>query len=283
MVREVRRARGYDAENVVNAALMAWTGSPRQVVLAIADGANAVGFGGVASSAVAAVAATEVAAGSYRAAYERLKPLIHDPFLHVAPTYFPDFVEAARRSGHQEEAAKYAGDLVARAAVNGSAWCRGVAERSMALTSPDDEAEDRYRAAIDTLGSTRAEIELGRAHLLYGEWLRRMKRRREAAEQLRQALDQFERSGAEVFLPRTRNELDAAGAKAEPPTPRSGPDLTTQEATVARLAATGHTNSEIAANLFISPNTVDYHLRKVFQKYGISSRRQLADKLMIRQ
>ncbi|MFD0731580.1 helix-turn-helix transcriptional regulator [Planotetraspora mira] len=278
-VREVRLAMGYDAENVINAALMAWTGSPRHVVLAIADGANAAGFGGVGATAIGAVGLRNLAEGNYRDAYDRLKPLVQDPFLQVTPTQYPDFVEAVVRSGHAPEAQPYVDLLVDRAAANDSLWCRGVAERTQALTSDDSAAEPHFVAAIQTLGQTGAEIDLARAYLLYGEWLRRMRRRREAGEQLQLAVQHFEHSGAHMFLPRAKAELEAVGAKPVAHTDSGTPDLTTQESTIARLAAVGHTNAEIAVNLFISANTVDYHLRKVFQKFGISSRRQLADRL----
>ncbi|GAA4586163.1 LuxR C-terminal-related transcriptional regulator [Planotetraspora phitsanulokensis] len=278
-VREVRRAMGYDAENVINAALMAWTGSPRHVVLAVADGANAVGFGGVGASAIAAVGLRDLAEGQYRDAYDRLKPLVREPFLHVTPHQYPDFVEAAIRSGHAHEAQPYVDLLVERAAANESLWCRGVAERTRALAGDDAVAESHFLAAVQVLGRTGAEIDLARAHLLYGEWLRRMRRRREAGEQLQLAVQHFEHSGAQMFVPRTRAELEAVGTTPMTHSGSGTPELTTQESTIARLAAVGHTNPEIAANLFISVNTVDYHLRKVFQKLGISSRRQLADKL----
>ncbi|GII56502.1 putative transcriptional regulator, LuxR family protein [Planotetraspora thailandica] len=278
-VREVRLAMGYDAENVINAALMAWTGAPRHVVLAIADGANSVGFGGVGATAVAAVALRDLAEGGYRDAYDRLKPLIQDPFLQVTPLQYPDFVEAAVRSGHAHEARPYVGLLMERAMANDSLWCRGVAERSRALTSEDSAAEDHFVAAVQALERTGAEIDLARAHLLYGEWLRRTRRRREAGEQLQLAVQHFEHSGAQMFVPRAQAELEAVGAKPVVHSGSGAPDFTTQELTIARLAAVGHTNPEIAANLFISVNTVDYHLRKVFQKLGISSRRQLAERL----
>ncbi|WP_034386035.1 helix-turn-helix transcriptional regulator [Herbidospora cretacea] len=278
-VREVRLAMGYDAEHVINASLMSWTGSPRHVVLAIADGANALGFGGVGATAVGAVGLRDLAEGAYRDAYDRLRPLILNPFLQVTPLEYPDFVEAAVRSGHTAEARPVVEELLARAEANGSAWCRGVAQRSLALISDDAAAEACYTSAVEALGTTSAEIDLARAHLLYGEWLRRQRRRREAGEQFQIAVGLFERNGADMFVPRTKAELEAVGLKAVARSGSALPDLTTQELTVARLAALGHTNAEIAATLFISANTVDYHLRKVFQRLGISSRRQLADKL----
>nr|WP_062341150.1 LuxR family transcriptional regulator [Herbidospora sakaeratensis] len=278
-VREVRLAMGYDAEHVINASLMSWTGSPRHVVLAIADGANALGFGGVGATAVGAVGLRDLAEGAYRDAYERLRPLMLNPFLQVTPIEYPDFVEAAVRSGHAAEARPFVDDLLTRAEANGSDWCRGVALRSLALISDDADAEGCYTSAVELLGPACAEIDLARAHLLYGEWLRRQRRRREAGEQLQIAVRLFERSGADIFVPRAKAELEAAGLKAAASAGSEMPDLTTQELTIARLAAVGRTNAEIAANLFLSVNTVDYHLRKVFQKLGISSRRQLADKL----
>ena len=278
-VRELRRAIGYDAEHVVNVALLAWTGAPRPQVLAIAEGARATGFGGVHTSALAALATADLAGGRYQDAYADLKPLIDDPFLQVTPLQFPDFVEAAVRSGHREEALGYVERLEQLAAANGSAWSSGVAQRSRALVLEAGPAEEQYAAAIATLATADVEVELARAHLLYGEWLRRLKRRRDARVQLRAALRGFERTGAVLFEDRARRELQATG---EPDTAGRTPlaiELTSQEATVARLAAAGSTNSEIGSALFISPNTVDYHLRKVFQKFGITSRRQLAERL----
>jgi DNA-binding CsgD family transcriptional regulator len=281
LVREVRRAMGYDAENVPNAAVMAWTGSPPEVVEAIAAGADAVGFGGVSSAARAAIAVRHLADGRYQEAYDQLTPLLADSFLHTTPTYYPDYVEAAARSGHRDEAERVATRLADLADANGSPWCQGLARRALALVSTQDaaHAERHYQASIDTLGKTGAEMDLARSHLVYGEWLRRARRRREAGDQLRLALEHFRHSGAELFVARTTAEL---GPLSDSGDADSGPrqfDLTTQEHTIAQLAAVGRTNSEIAANLFISPNTVDYHLRKVFQKLGVSSRRQLTDRL----
>ena len=163
------------------------------------------------------------------------------------------------------------------AQANQSRWARGVAARCRALV--DDDPEPHFRSAITALDPTDLDVERGRTHLLYGEWLRRQKRRRDAREQLGLALDLFERSAAPAFVDRAHAELTATGLKAEVAAEPQSLGLTPQELTVARLAASGSTNAEIGAMLFISANTVDYHLRKVFQKLGISSRRQLADRL----
>ncbi len=277
-VRELRRAIGYEAEHVVNAAYLAWIGAPRAQVEALAEAMGAAGFGGIQSSAVAALAVLDLAEGHYRDAHARLKPLIDEPFLQVTPLQYPDFVEAAVRGGHPAEARGPVEILEARADANGSAWTLGLAARSRALITPDPAAEASYREAIDTLGSAGSAVDLARAELLYGEWLRRRRRRREARPYLRRALESFEAGGAAPFAQRARAELEATG---EPVDVEAIPgfDLTTQEATVARLAAQGRTNAEIGSTLFISVNTVDYHLRKVFQKLGISSRRQLAERL----
>ena len=280
-VRELRRAIGYDAEQVVNGAYLAWAGAPRAQVQAISDAALSMGFGGVHSAGIAGLAVRDLAEGHYRDAYSRLKPLIEEPFLQVTPLELADFVEAGVRSGHPAEAVPHVQRLEELASVNGSPWTRAMADRCRALLTQGDDAEALYQAAIDALEATDIDVERGRSHLLYGEWLRRQKRRRDAREQLRAALELFERSAAPAFAQRARAELSATGlpSGADTPGEPQGFDLTPQELTVARLAASGSTNAEIGATLFISANTVDYHLRKVFQKIGISSRRQLADRL----
>ena len=276
-VRELRRAIGYDAEHVINVALLAWADAPRSQVEMISEGAAAMGFGGVAASGQAALAVRDLAEASYEEAYRRLKPLVDDPFLQVTPLELPDFVEAASRSGHADEAAEHVSRLEALASANGSIWTKGVAHRSRALV--EEDAEAHYLAAVETLESSGLDIELARAHLLYGEWLRRARRRRDAREQLHRALHLFEQGQAPAFAQRVRTELRAIGDQSPTPGARDTLDLTAQQLTVARLAAAGHTNAEIGATMFLSPNTVDYHLRKVFQKLGISSRRQLVDRV----
>ena len=277
-VRDLRKAIGYDPDHVLNPALLAWTGAPRAQVEMVAEGARALGLGGVHASGLTALAVRDLADGAYGEAYALLKPFVDDPFLQVTPLEYPDFVEAAVRSDRRDAAAPVVARLEEIAVANGSPWARGAAERCRALVD-DDAAEGHFAAALEAFGPTGIDIELARTHLLYGEWLRRARRRRAAGEHLRVAEELFIRCEAPAFVDRARRELKAAGAPARPAGPAGAPGLTTQELTVARLAAAGNTNAEIGATMFISVNTVDYHLRKVFQKLGISSRRQLADRL----
>src|SRR5262249_35116597 len=155
-------------------------------------------------------------------------------------------------------------------------WARGIEARSRALVSDGTNAEACYREAIDHLGRTPLRVELGRAQLLYGEWLRRQRRIREARDQLRSAHKLFTGLGLEAFAERARIELRATRAHALKRAARGPHGLTAQEALIARLASGGASNAQIAAQLFISPATVAYHLGKVFAKLGIGSRSQLA-------
>jgi DNA-binding CsgD family transcriptional regulator len=186
-----------------------------------------------------------------------------------------ELIEAAARSGN----GKLAADAVARlshiTAVGGTDWALGVNARSQALVTEGEAAGMLYREAIERLDRTRVRVELARAHLLYGEWLRREPRRLDAREQLRIAHEMFTEFGMEAFAERARVELEATGEQPRKRTVQTRDDLTPQEAQISRLAAEGATNPEIAAQLFISPSTVDYHLRKAFRKLGVKSRRQL--------
>ena len=148
------------------------------------------------------------------------------------------------------------------------------------MLSDGEAAERLYRQAIERLERTRVRVELARAHLLYGEWLRRERRRLDAREQLRHAHELFTEFGMEAFAERARVELEATGEHARKRTVETRDDLTPQEAQISRLAADGATNQEIAAQLFISPSTVDYHLRKAFRKLGVKSRHQLKQHLL---
>ncbi|MBV8291445.1 MAG: LuxR family transcriptional regulator, partial [Mycobacterium sp.] len=187
-----------------------------------------------------------------------------------------ELVEAAVRSDAMETAASTMSRLTEMATACGTNWALGVEARSRALVAEGAEAERLYRGSIELLARTRMRTELARAHLLYGEWLRRERRRADARARLRTAHDMFDAMGMEAFAERARRELLATGETAHKRTPAAtGAQLTPQEAQVARLAAEGLTNPEIGARLFISAKTVQYHLSKVFAKLGVSSRSQL--------
>ena len=199
--------------------------------------------------------------------------------LYISMWALPELIEAAARTGDTG----IAGDALTRLAeftlAAGTDFGLGVEARSRALLSAGEKAGNLYREAIERLGRTRLRPELARAHLLYGEWLRRENRRTEAREQLRTAHDMLAVMGAEAFAERARRELLATGESVRQRTAGPASTLTAQEARIARLAADGHTNPEIAAQLFLSVRTVEWHLRKVFTKLGISSRRQLQQAL----
>ena len=195
------------------------------------------------------------------------------------PLVLPELIEAAVRSGQQARAAEALDRLAETTRASGTDWGLGIEARSRALLSRNQAAEDLYREAIDRLGRTGLRVELARAHLLYGEWLRRERRRGDARGQLRAAYEIFVAAGAGAFAERARIELRATGERAPKRTAQTRYALTAREAHIARLAGQGASNPEIAAQLYISPATVAYHLRKVFAALGISSRSQLASAL----
>jgi RNA polymerase sigma factor (sigma-70 family) len=190
-----------------------------------------------------------------------------------------ELIEAAARAGTPELAADTQRRLLEMAQSSGTDWVLGLAARSQALLTDGGAAEPLYREAIERLGRTRLAPELARAHLLYGEWLRRQRRRQDARHELRIAHDMFAGFGMEAFAERGRVELEATGERARKRTVETLDQLTPQERQIARLAAEGHTNREIAVRLFISASTVEYHLRKAFRKLNVKSRTQLATRL----
>jgi DNA-binding CsgD family transcriptional regulator len=186
-----------------------------------------------------------------------------------------ELIEAAVRSGHAERAVAPLAQLAAIAQAAGTDWAAGTHARAAAMLAGGEAAERLYRAAIERLSRVRARATLARAHLLYGEWLRREHRRVDARVQLRAAHTMLSDMGMEAFAERARRELTATGETVRKRTVATLDQLTPQEAQVARLAVGGQTNAAIAAQLFLSPRTVEWHLRKVFGKLGIGSRREL--------
>ncbi|MGY4767978.1 helix-turn-helix transcriptional regulator [Kribbella sp. CWNU-51] len=186
-----------------------------------------------------------------------------------------ELVEAAARTGSPEPATDALRRLTESTSASGSDWGLGVEARSRALLSEGETADRLYQEAIERLGSTRMRAELARAHLIYGEWLRRENRRTDAREQLRLAHKMLTDMGMDGFADRARHELLATGETVRKRTADTLTDLTAQEAQIAKLARDGRTNHEIGSQLFISPRTVEWHLGNVFTKLGITSRKNL--------
>jgi DNA-binding CsgD family transcriptional regulator len=213
--------------------------------------------------------------GRYETAMDIAKRASDDGDFGYAGASLPELVEAAIRSRQPEVAATAVRRLEERTRAAGTDWALGMLARAQALVDEGAAAEALYREAIERLARTRIRVELARAHLVYGEWLRRENRRVDAREQLRAAHEMFSSFGAEAFAERARRELRATGETARKRTDEARGVLTPQEAQIAQLAQDGLSNPEIGAQLFISPRTVQYHLHKVFMKLEITSRNQL--------
>src|SRR5580700_4323693 len=251
-----------------------------QLIQAITDDARRRGEGRVLSFVQWAAAVLFNSLGRYEEALAAAQRASEDsPAVQFASWALVELIEAAVRSGVPERAAGALQRLSGIARACETDWALGAEARSRALVSDGEAAENLYREAIDRFGRTRLRVDLARARLLYGEWLRRQRRRRDARDQLGRAYQIFDSIGAAAFAERARTELRATGGHARQHTIQTPDTLTAQEALIARLAGDGASNSEIAAQLFISPATVAYHLRKVFTKLGISSRNQLAPTL----
>jgi DNA-binding CsgD family transcriptional regulator len=215
--------------------------------------------------------------GRYAEALAAAQRVVGHTELVTSNWAMPELIEAAVRVGDFGLAAATDRQLTDRSRASGTDWALGIAARSRAMLVEDDaHADDLYVEAIERLGRTHVAVDLARAHLLYGEWLRRQRRRLDARHELRIAHEMFTDFGMEAFGDRARVELQASGETARRRTVDTLDQLTPQESQVARLAARGSTNKEIAAQLFLSPSTVEYHLHKAFRKLGVRSRTQLA-------
>jgi DNA-binding CsgD family transcriptional regulator len=214
--------------------------------------------------------------GRYEEALAAARHASEDIFtLHVSMWALPELVEAAARSRNTEVAAGALERLAETTQAGGTDFGLGLEARCRALVSGGAAADELYREAIDRLSRTRLRPELARAHLLYGEWLRRERRRADARGQLRTAHDMLDAIGMEAFAGRARRELIATGEKVRRRRAETRDRLTPQEEQIARLARDGHTSPEIGAQLFLSARTVEWHLGKIFTKLGIGSRREL--------
>jgi DNA-binding CsgD family transcriptional regulator len=257
----------------------AWRGQEAEAARLIAADATEAAARGDGQRLTAAAWATAVLNNSLRRYDEALtaaEQASEDPDeLGLATWALAELIEAAARAGAPERASAALRRLCEVTSAAGTDWALGIQARSRALLSGVEHAERLYVEAIERLGRTRIRAELARAHLLYGEWLRRQGRRRDAREQLRTAHDMLDEIGMAGFAERAQRELVATGETARKRTMETVNELTAQEAQIARLAGAGRSNPEISTQLFISPRTVEWHLRKVFTKLGISSRKDL--------
>ncbi|MET9907751.1 AAA family ATPase [Streptomyces sp. NPDC006476] len=259
--------------------LTAWQGREREAATLVRtslDDAMNRGEGVGVSVAHGAASVLYNGLGRYEEAFDSARQAsAHPQDLAVYHWGLTELVEAAVRSGNREAAEAALAELTRATETAATDWALGVQARSRALLCQEDSAEELYREAVERLGRTRVKTDLARAHLLYGEWLRRQNRRVDAREQLRVAHTLFSQFGAGAFAERSVRELRAAGESVTRRTGAAPATLTPQETQIAQLARAGLTNTEIGAQLFLSPHTVEWHLRKVYAKLNITSRRLL--------
>jgi DNA-binding CsgD family transcriptional regulator len=265
----------YSALTVV--AFVGREGDARQLIDASTKDFASRGDGLGLTIALWATAVLNNALARYQDAFAAAEEALEDPYeVSFSPLATVELIEAASRIGKEDAAAPALERLARGTSASGTKWGRAVEARCRALLSHDEAAEAAYREAIELLTPTALGFDLARTHLLYGEWLRRERRPRDAREQLRTAYGLFSGFGMEGFMARAHTELQATGERVRKRTVETQTDLTPREAQISQLVAQGATNPEIAAQLFISPGTVEYHLSKVFTKLGVKSRTQLA-------
>ena len=259
--------------------LAAWKGGDRgpidQLIAMTIEAATWVGHGALVAVCDVARMTLELSCGEYATAKALGLGLIEADSFAMHTRALPDLIEAAVRDGDLDAARRALDLLSERATASEAPFALAQLARATALMAPDDEADDAYRRAIDCFREIDVRGELGRSHLVYGEWLRRRRRPLEARQQLQTAYRIFTDMGAEGFAERARVELAASGGRARRRSVDTAGDLTMQERQIAMLAADGLTNAEIGSRLYISAQTVDYHLRKVYRKLDIGSRRLL--------
>jgi DNA-binding CsgD family transcriptional regulator len=263
-------------------AIVAWRGREaegRRLAEETMRGALAQGQGVAFNFAHYALALLANGLGRYDDALIAASLATEEPTLRVQTMALPELVEAAARSG-ELGVARHAVDRLAGTIPGGTDWGLGMLARAQALVAEeDDAAEDRFQAARAHLARAGVVPHLARARLLYGEWLRRKRRRVDAREELRAAYDLFTAMGAEAFAERAKRELLASGEHVTPRKRKPGETLTAHESRIATFVSEGLSNPEIATRLFISPRTVEYHLSKVFRKTGVASRAELASRV----
>jgi DNA-binding CsgD family transcriptional regulator len=276
--RLIAEATGNPPVGYAAMALAAWQGQEAEaseLIEATSRVAKARGLGRMVSFADYASSVLDNGLGRHDAARDAAWRAFERDEVGYGPYVVPELAEAASRTGDEALVRTALEWLSERARAAPTEWALGIQARVRALLSEGDAAERYYRESIDRLGRTRVRVQLARAHLLYGEWLRRQRRRLDARAQLRTAHDLLEAMGIEAFAERARRELQATGETARKRTVDTSGELTAQEAVIARLARDGLSNPEIGRRLFISTRTVKYHLHKVFTKLGIGSRAQL--------
>ena len=262
--------------------LAAWRGdrdTTYQLRAAIIPDATARGEGFGVEAAEWAAATLHIGKGEYADALAAAQRAYDPDGLGFNVWVLPELIEAAARNGDRAIAEAAFEQLAARSSVSGTEWARGIEARSRALLTDGHDAEDLYREAIEQLGRSRVIVHHARAQLIYGEWLRREHRRVDARVQLKAAHAAFDAMGAGGFAERAQRELLATGETVRKRTADTSEALTPQEAQIAHLADEGFTNPEIGHQLFLSHRTVEWHLRKVFNKLGIASRRELSNAL----